>query len=161
MAILKNKILPSNIAKYFLIRAEKDGNLISPLKMQKLVYFAYVVYLLEKKGKNRLFNEKIEAWPVGPVIPSLYRELKKYGSFPINIQNFVDISEENFYKKYNPKIIELLDETYEMCEKFTAFELVVITHREKGWIEARKNLEPNEKSNNPILDEHILKQHLE
>lgn len=156
----KDIISPRDIAKYFLLRASEDGELISPLKMQKLVYFAYVLYLVSKEGKERLFNEKIEAWANGPVIPSLYGELKKYGSSPIDIREFVDISGEDFTKKYNGKVIEMLDKTYELCEKYTAFELVVATHSEKGWIEARKSLSPNEKSNNPILDEHILEQHL-
>jgi len=153
-------ISPKEIAKYFLIRAEKDGELITPLKMQKLVYFAYVFYLISKKGKDKLFSEKIEAWPAGPVVPSLYQELKKYGSSPIAIEDFVDISEEKFIEKNDPEIVSILNKTYENCEKFTAFELVVLSHKEKGWLEARRGLQPNEKSNNHILDEHILEQHL-
>lgn len=152
-------ISPKEIAKYFLIRAGKDGELITPLKMQKLVYFAHVFYLVDKKGKRRLFDEKIEAWPAGPVIPSLYRDLKKYGSSPIK-ESFVNISEKKFLEKNDPEIVNILDKTYEACEKYTAFELVVISHKEKGWLEARKGLQPNQKSNNYILDEHILEQHL-
>lgn len=153
-------ISPIEIAKYFLIKAEKDGELITPLKMQKLVYFAYVFYLISKRGKERLFEEKIEAWPAGPVIPSLYRKLKEYGSAPIKTKSFVDITEQKFREKNNPEVLGILDKTYENCEKWTAFELVVLSHQEKGWLEARKGLKPDEKSNNLILDKHILEQHL-
>lgn len=157
----KNDLIsPIEIAKYFLIKAEKDGELITPLKMQKLVYFAYVFYLISKKGKERLFEEKIEAWPAGPVVPSLYRELKEYGSAPIKIKSFVDITEQKLREKNNPEVMGILDKTYENCEKWTAFELVVLSHQEKGWLEARKGLKPDEKSNNLILDKHILEQHL-
>ena len=159
--MLKNDLIsPTEIAKYFLIRAEKDGELITPLKMQKLVYFAYVFYLVSKRGAEKLFEEKIEAWPAGPVIPSLYKKLKKYGSAPINVKSFVDISEKKIFEKNDQRIINILDKAYETCQKYTAFELVVLSHREKGWLEARKGLEPYEKSNNFILDKHILEQHI-
>jgi uncharacterized phage-associated protein len=156
----KDLISPAEIAKYFLIRAEKDGELITPLKMQKLVYFAYVFFLVSKEGKEKLFNEPIQAWPAGPVVPSLYQELKKYGSSPINIEDFVDINEEEFLKSNRSEIIEVLDKTYENCEKWTAFELVTLTHQEKGWLEARKGLQPYEKTSNIISDKDILAQHL-
>lgn len=153
----KEIISPSNIAKYFILRATHDGELISPLKMQKMVYFAYVVYLLQKKGKNKLFQEKIEAWPSGPVVPSLYKELKKYGSGPIE-RDFADISIEEFEKKYS-SIKKLLDEVYEYCQRLTAFQLVEITHNERSWIEARKNLEPHEPSNKQLNDTDILEEY--
>lgn len=160
MAPKKDIISPSNIAKYFLIRAEKDGVLISPLKMQKLVYYAYVIYLLRKRGKKKLFIEGIQAWPAGPVVPSLYGELKKYGSMPIDAKDYVNIDEKSL-KEQNPEdVIELLDDVYETCERFTPFELVLLTHQEKSWINAREGLSPNEPSKNVILDKDILKQHL-
>lgn len=158
--MVRDVVSPIEIAKYFLMRAEKDGELITPLKMQKLVYFAYVFYLVAKQGKERLFEEKIEAWPAGPVVPSLYRELKKYGSSPIDAESFVDITEQRFLDKLGPEVKNILDRTYENCEKWTAFELVVLSHEEKGWLEARKGLRPEEKSNNVILDKYILEQHL-
>lgn len=156
----KNIILPSDVAKYFLIRAEKDGELISPLKMQKLVYFAYALYLVSNKGKKKLFQERIQAWPAGPVVPSLYGELKKYGSTPINAQKYVDISEEKFKKKYPKQILFVLDRVYEVCERFTPFELMVISHNEKAWLKARDGLAPYEKTNNVLEDKDILEQHL-
>ncbi len=151
---------PSDIAKYFLIRAEEDGSLISPLKMQKLVYFAYVSYLLKNKGRDRLFEEKIEAWPAGPVVPSLYRELKKYGSMPIDAKSYVDITKEKLLEKCSKEVSELLDRVYEACEQFTAFQLMLISHRERAWISAREGLVPNVSSNKPLLDREILAQHL-
>ena len=156
----KDLIKPNIIAKYFLIRAERDGDLITPLKMQKLVYFAYTTFLLYTKGKKGLFSEPIEAWPVGPVVPSLYRELKKYGSMPIKVQNYVDITEEYLLQKYPNRIMSFLSGVYEACGRYSAFELVALTHQERGWIEARKGLSPNEPSKNPILDKYILAQHL-
>ena|SRR3989338_8298183 len=154
----KDTISPKDIAKYFLIRAQEDGELISPLKIQKMVYFAYAAYLRNKKGRKRLFNEKIEAWPNGPVVPSLYQDLKVYGAGPIDPLEYADISMDEF-KKYNPtEVVELLDGVYELCSGLTAFELTAATHREKAWQEARKGLETTEPSRNPLRDEDILAQ---
>ena len=46
--------------------------------MQKLVYFAHGWHL--GLGNGPLINELVEAWDYGPVVPSLYRELKPYGA---------------------------------------------------------------------------------
>lgn len=154
---IKDVISPECIAKYFILRATDDGELITPLKMQKMVYFAYAVYLLQKKGKDKLFQEKIEAWPSGPVVPSLYRKLKKYGSSPIK-ETFADISIKDFLKKYS-SIKDLLDEVYDKCQSLSAFQLVAITHNEKSWLEARKDLEPHESSNKPLNDNDILSEY--
>ena len=152
----KDTISPKDIAKYFLIRAQEDGELISPLKIQKMVYFAYAAYLRSKKGKEKLFNEKIEAWPNGPVVPSLYRDLKVYGSGPIDPLKYADISVDKLKQDTPEEVIELLNGVYETCSQFTGFELTVATHQEKAWQEARKGLGATEPSNNPLRDDYIL-----
>lgn len=48
------------------------------LTLQKLVYFAQG-YALGMLG-HPLFADDIEAWTYGPVVPKLYRPLKRYGS---------------------------------------------------------------------------------
>jgi uncharacterized phage-associated protein len=159
---MHNKILPSDIAKYFLLRSENDGELISPLKMQKLVYYAYAWYLVTTKHK--LFDEQIEAWANGPVIPSLYRELKKYGAMPINAEEYANstsqVAVDDLITKLTPQTRKILDDVYEQYQTMTAFELVVLTHQEKPWAEARKGLFPEETANRPIADQHIFEQYV-
>lgn len=72
---------PQHIANYFLDKAEEDGRSLSPLKLIKLVYIAYGWVLA--LTNQRLFEEPIEAWQHGPVIPSIYHEFKHYRSEPI------------------------------------------------------------------------------
>ena len=150
-------IPPTDIAKFFLARSFEDGELISPLKMQKLVYYAYVWMLVQKK--ERLFTETIEAWPNGPVTPSLYQELKKYGSGPINA-DFLACKDEKeldaFMKKFPEEIKSVLNDVYEKYMTKTAFELVVLTHSEKPWMEAREKLSPTQRSSNGISDDTII-----
>ncbi|OQY42717.1 MAG: hypothetical protein B6240_13665 [Desulfobacteraceae bacterium 4572_87] len=57
---------------------EEAGDLISNLKLQKLVYYAQGFYLA--LYDEPLFNEPIEAWTHGPVIRELYRS---YNEIPV------------------------------------------------------------------------------
>lgn len=143
-----------DIAKYYLARASSDGDLISPLKMQKLVYYAYVWVLVQTNGQ-RLFSQNIEAWPNGPVVSDLYRDLKVYGSMPISDEYVGDIStlqqaiDNSGYK-------EILDDVYERYMPKSAFELVTLTHTEEPWNEARRGLEPTDSCNVALKDSTIL-----
>jgi uncharacterized phage-associated protein len=149
-----------DVAKYFLYRASQDGELITPLKMQKLVYYAYAWTLV--KNNQQLFTEKIQAWPNGPVVPSLYQALKGYGAAPIS-SDFLGIKSETesneLFEKFSPEIKATLDDVYEKYMTKTAFELVVLTHSEKPWNEAREGLSPTEQSNKTISDSAIWQQY--
>ncbi len=147
----------SDVAKYYLYRASLDGDVITPLKMQKLVYFAYAETLGKKK--KRLFTEEIEAWPLGPVVPELYEELKKYGSSPIPIEYLGVKKEEDLTKKFNKATKQTLDKTYEKYIIKSAFELVALIHEDAAWKKAREGLSPDESSNKKIPDSDILKEY--
>lgn len=73
---------PQDIANFFLDKGEEQGVPISAMKLQKLVYIAYGWYLA--LTGTRLFEEHIEAWQHGPVIPSLYHEFKRFRGSPID-----------------------------------------------------------------------------
>ena len=145
---------PTDVARYFLYRATQDGDLITNLKMQKLVYYAYA-WTLVKNGQQ-LFDEPIQAWPNGPVVPSLYRQLKQYGYSPID-EEFIDAeSEEELLARFPPDVLETLAAVYETYGPQSAFQLVVSTHHEKPWMEARKGLGPTDRSEQTLSDGHIL-----
>lgn len=157
----KSAITAGDVARYFVLKTTQDGELISPLKMQKLVYYAYAWHLAHTKEK--LFSEHIEAWANGPVVPSLYRELKVYGFSPIDPEKYAGVSSrknvENIVHKFSDRTRKILDDVYEKYQTMTAFELVVLTHQEKPWREARKGLAPDETSSATISDEHIFEQY--
>jgi uncharacterized phage-associated protein len=101
------------VAKYFLSLADEDaGDLISSLKLQKLVYYAQGFHLA--LYGTALFPEEVEAWPHGPVVLSLYNAYKKYGSNAIPIPSDVD------FRVYDPQSRELLDEVYQVHGQFSA-----------------------------------------
>lgn len=72
---------PQDVANFFLDKGDEAGLPISAMKLQKLVYIAYGWYLA--LTGERLFDEDIEAWQHGPVIPSLYHEFKRFRGNPI------------------------------------------------------------------------------
>ena len=69
------------IANYLIGWSRKKRRQVRHIKLQKLVYVSYGI-CLAGYGR-RLFNERIEAWPYGPVIPELYHEFKRFGPYPI------------------------------------------------------------------------------
>ena len=64
-----------DIAKYFLyLDNTNEGDGVSNLKLQKLVYYAQGYY--SAIFDNPLFSNEISAWTHGPVISDLYHEYK-------------------------------------------------------------------------------------
>ncbi|WP_296017859.1 type II toxin-antitoxin system antitoxin SocA domain-containing protein [uncultured Agrobacterium sp.] len=71
---------PVQIANEIIARFGAAGD-ISPMKLQKLLYFANGWYLA-LRGED-LINERPQVWRYGPVFKSAYRTFNKYGSSPI------------------------------------------------------------------------------
>lgn len=115
-----------NVANFFLSCCnEKTGDLISNLKLQKLVYYAQGYHLAI--FDEPLFNTEIQAWQYGPVAPSLYHYYKKYGNDALPI--CVDFDRE----KYPSRTVLLLDEIYKEYGQYSAWKLMDMTHNEKPW----------------------------
>lgn len=154
---------PREVARYFLARAVEDGDLVTNLKMQKLVYYAYC-WTLVKTG-TQLFNEPMEAWSNGPVVPSLYHELKTFGSGPINAlflggteDSPIEDDIEQVIEQFNEEELAILEGVYQEYIRRSAFELVVLTHNELPWREARGDCKPAERCSNQLRDDLILQE---
>ena len=115
-----------DIAEYFLWKAQEDKQeLLSNMKLQKLMYYAQGLYLV--LNDTQLFKDKLEAWTYGPVIPNLYHKYKEHGAngIPAN-------------PKFDPLSIDedtrdFLDEIYEVFGQFSAIRLMEIAHSDKCW----------------------------
>ena len=51
------------------------------MKLQKLLYFAWISYY--KKNQRYLFNDRILAWRLGPVVRDVYEEFSVFVANPI------------------------------------------------------------------------------
>lgn len=124
---------PKAIANYFLDLAKLSGERITPMKLQKLVYYAHGWYA-GYTGKP-LINEAVEAWQYGPVIPSLYHEFKRYGSSGIKdkateIEPSWDLVEVQ--PPSDPTVRRFLDDIWASYGKFTGAKLSEMTHAPGG-----------------------------
>ena len=128
---------------------------LSQKKLQKLLYYAYcwVLALLNESYEQinvRLFNERIEAWVHGPVIPSIYQMYKTYGGMDISrIENF-DTS------VFSSDVLDILNQVWEVYGNFSGDQLEVISHKEYPYVNARNGLSPYEPCDNLILDKNIF-----
>jgi uncharacterized phage-associated protein len=69
---------PTTIANYFLDRASQEARALTPMQLIKLVYIAHGWNL--GYFDRPLIQEKVQAWKFGPVIESLYQQVKRFGS---------------------------------------------------------------------------------
>lgn len=123
-----------DVADYFLNRQDDDcQDIITNLKLQKLCYYAQGFYLA--LNRHRLFNEDIEAWQHGPVIPVLYEKYKKFGS------GALPISEDFNLRNIPDDVQDLLDEVYSEYGQYSAWKLRNMTHCEPPWQNAIKKNE--------------------
>lgn len=120
------QIDPDIISNYFIRKVLTEGDYLSSLKLQKLIYYAQAWYLA--LFNKPLFNEDFEAWIYGPVLPSQYRRFQEYGSSPLPDMGDVNLSLE---------VREHLDEILLVFGGYSAYQLAEMTHSEKPWIKAR------------------------
>ncbi len=119
-----------DIAEYYICCSndKESGDLISNLKIQKLVYYAQGIHLAAT-GKA-LFDDEIVAWIHGPVVEDLYHEYKCYGDGAIEPTPGYDIPD------FDGKTKQLLDEVYRVLGQYSAWKLREMTHYETPWVNA-------------------------
>lgn len=130
---------------------------ISPLKLQKSLYFCFAYWGgFVRKGKNKkselridyseyLFDDKIEAWVYGPVIPNVYH----------NNNITPDEKKDMFVGKEYVK--EFIDGILNDVLNVSDFKLVEASHQDKCWKNNFKKLEIFH--NNEIPKEEIIKEY--
>ena len=121
-----------HIANYMLERAEEEDRALTHMKLQKLVYMAYgwALAVLDQK----LFNEPVEAWDHGPVVPSLYHEFKKFRQSPIT-GKAMEFDLEELAASYpqvdknDERLNLVLDRVWETYKPYSAMSLRNMTHK--------------------------------
>lgn len=127
-----------SIANYFVERGLDEARPVSPMKLQKLVFFAHGWYLAV--ADQGLLDEKVEAWDYGPVVPSIYHTFKAYGRNPIDkpgkLYKFPDDLESFEFREviprvdpHNEEVLELLGTIWELYSGFSAVQLSNMTHQ--------------------------------
>ena len=121
------------IANEFIRRSLQSGCPITQMQVQKLVYFAHGWYLAVTG--NRLVEDQVQAWDFGPVFPTLYSALRKFGRNPIDRVlrwgedtpfNFDDAGEA--IEVMAPEESAIIDQVWNAYGRFPAFKLSALTH---------------------------------
>lgn len=132
-----------SIANAFLDRAEKEGKELTNMKLQKLLYFAQGhSHALRNK---RLIEEDCEAWPYGPVYPSVYHAFNRFGSSaitsraadPDDLAWIFDDDVEPAKTPKNKDVNRFLDAVWRSYRDKTAARLSEMSHVSNGpWAKA-------------------------
>lgn len=136
------------VANYILDLGQRNGVEISPMKLQKLIYFSHGWHLAVTD--KPLIDEQIEAWQYGPVVPTLFHDLKKYGNQSISepIMEYRNLNTESV-KEWAFEVVEpsmdqggtseelemakaVIDKSWEEYGKLSAVRLSNMSHEVGG-----------------------------
>ncbi len=138
-------VTASRLADYILSISRHDGRIVTNLKLQKLLYYCQAWYLAI--ANEALFDDSIEAWVHGPVVPSVFGRFKHYRWNPIT-DVFDDV---RLAGGTNERSVEAhVKEVLEAYGRLSGPQLEVLTHQETPWREARIGLAKDQASNNII-----------
>ena len=129
-----------DVANYLLCVAREHGDYLTPLKLQKLMFYADAWHMVT--SGDELIPEGFEAWVHGPVLRSVYSRFQHYRWNPI--------TEEVQCPSFAAQLVEFLNELYRVFGRFSAYELEQLTHQEEPWQKARGNLPPDASCTNFI-----------
>ena len=138
--IKMGQVTAEQVADYLIGFANEAEEPITNLKLQKLLYYAQGYYLAIE-GKE-LFEDRIEAWVHGPVVPNVYHQYKKFRWQPIN--------KEVGTPTFSEEVVEFLNLIIETFLPIDAYKLEQMTHKENPWIKARGSSPPNARCQNAI-----------
>lgn len=135
-----------SVTRYVLLYCHFKEIPITPLKLQKLLYYIQSWHLVFFEGEN-IFEELPEAWLNGPVYPKVYGAYYHQNGVSRNEQIMINGTYEDLVDqmvslriKFKNKI-ELLETVLEKYANLSPEKLVILTHSESPWLNARKKCE--------------------
>lgn len=152
--------------KYLEYNGNKDKRIISPIKLQKSLYFlfAYWGQFIRSNKENKdsvevdysnysefLFNDRIEAWTYGPVVPDVFTAEKNGELEFYNIDGYLENEEDRVKKEF---IDNLLIQLFDADD----FGLVRLSHEDECW--KRNYIESDEKHNREITKKEIIDEYV-
>lgn len=128
------------MADYLISASRERGELLTPLKLQKLLFYADAWHMA--LYGDEATTERFQAWVHGPVALTQYHRFKEYRWRPITEEiERPDISDE---------LAHHLDEIIDVFGSETATALEIMTHQEEPWLRARGGIPDDQPCNNYI-----------
>ena len=119
--------------------AEKDPDSegLTNLQIQKILYFANMLYIGKYGRNNPLIRGKFLTWVYGPAIRELHERMSRYKKDFVEAEVFDDIrsimdeDKKPREEKYRPHV-DVLKEAYEIWGKYSPYKLIGISHWKEG-----------------------------
>ena len=125
-----------DVTAYILTKEQHTG----AMKLHKLLYYCQAWYLVYQE--QPLFEEAIEAWRDGPVVPEVY----DFHRNRFALREWDEGDPENMEKSER----KLVDAVLKVYGKMSGQQLSDRTHAESPWVSAREGYAPTEPSNEQI-----------
>lgn len=125
---------PRTIANMIVEEGQQTGRPVTNLALQKLLYFAHALYLVERK--QPLVSGHFEAWQYGPVHPTVYQAFKSAGDQPITFRatamNVLTGERTALQSPADPDVVQHVRRVMLSYGRLTPGRLVDISHAEKA-----------------------------
>lgn len=150
-----------DVARYLGVSLLSKGLSVSPLKLQKILYYTQSWYMVLFGRENTLFAENPQAWVNGPVYPDVYYEYRDKTDDMCSHLKASDFgcTEDTLHEEAKSLAVKMClsaDET-ECIESVVMLygsksqnQLIFMTHSESPWADQRKGLAPYEYSQRDI-----------
>ncbi|MCJ2178869.1 Panacea domain-containing protein [Novosphingobium album (ex Hu et al. 2023)] len=150
------------LANLFLDWADEDGIPITPMKIQKILYFSHADYL--QITGTPLASQSFEAWDFGPVDPSVFEEFRRFSKAPIQERayRFDPIAGKRVLAKIAPcgGDLKILRSLYNFYKRASATALSDMSHDPNGpWAMARHLFEQGKNADRRMSDKLIVSYH--
>lgn len=137
------------------------GLTVSPLKLQKILYYEQAWHMVSFGRENQLFSVAPQAWVNGPVYPEIYHTYKDMvpGMCDhLHYEHFLKEGEtaEGKERELMSKMqleqdeVSLTERVIMLYGSRTQNQLILLTHSEKPWSEMREGLMPYDHSEREI-----------
>ena len=127
---------PSIVCNNILQRAFSENIPVTPMKLQKLLYFVSCEYV--KETNISMLSEDFSVWQYGPVLPSVYYEFQSFRGN--NITKYAQDAEGNSFAYNEESSLPLkraIDRVWAAFKNMDGVFLSRITHEDgSGWSRA-------------------------
>lgn len=117
---------PELIANSILRRAFTEQTSVSPMKLQKLMFFTACLY--QRHTRRRLLTESFQPWKSGPTCGAVYGEFASFGGNPIT--EYAKDAIGDVYaadERSNPELKQAIDMVWDHMKHLPAVTLARIT----------------------------------
>lgn len=133
------------VANALINKAAENGEKLSHMKLQKLLYYTCGYYLAS--SGEPLIDHTFEAWDYGPVVPAIYDEFKHLGSKPItSLATDIDWETSTLLPVPIPtddqRLNRIINFVWENYGKYSGLQLSDMTHAKDSPWEKTRNKNP-------------------